>query len=232
MRKIFWGLFLVFSFFITLPVSWWVLAKADFGYTFLYEKIDISAHIERYAPRNNKDKKDFLFTTKAERVNLFHGIVEAIHNKGEGLTDLLYGNEKKELLTNSEVIHLKDVANLLDKLKPILWIGLIFWLFFLIILRFKRMKLPPAKQLLISAVLITLFLAVILSLGPERVFNQLHVWVFPNNHQWFFYYEESLMSTMMKAPDLFAYIAGIWALISVVLTVLLLRLLKQLKIIF
>jgi hypothetical protein len=31
--------------------------------------------------------------------------------------------------------------------------------------------------------------------------------VFPEGHQWFFYYQDSLMSTLMKAPYLFGYIA-------------------------
>jgi hypothetical protein len=35
----------------------------------------------------------------------------------------------------------------------------------------------------------------------------MHVWVFPADHQWFFYYQDSLMSTLMKAPYLFGYIA-------------------------
>ncbi|MCK5665744.1 MAG: DUF1461 domain-containing protein [Thiotrichaceae bacterium] len=231
MQRIFWGLFLVFSFIITLPASWWALSKVDFGYDFLYDRIGISAHIDRYVPRNNKNKKDFVLTTKAERVHFFHVIAEAIHNKGEGLVELSYSSKNKKLLTNAEVVHLQDVANLLDKLEIILWVALILWLVVLIILRFKRIKLPPANQLLISTVIITLVFTVVLSFGPEMIFNQLHVWVFPDNHQWFFYYEESLMSTMMKAPDLFAYIAGIWALLSLILTIFLLQFLKFSKVI-
>jgi len=53
-------------------------------YSFLYDQIGISEHIATYAPRNNKNKKEFEFTTKAERVALFHGIVEAINNNGDG----------------------------------------------------------------------------------------------------------------------------------------------------
>jgi len=43
--------------------------------------------------------------------------------------------------------------------------------------------------------------------GFTDVFYYLHTLVFPDNHQWFFYYQESLMSSLMKAPDLFAGIA-------------------------
>lgn len=44
-------------------------------------------------------------------------------------------------------------------------------------------------------------------IGPTRVFYTLHEWVFPSDHQWMFSYQESLMTTLMKAPDLFAAIA-------------------------
>jgi len=226
MRNLFWGLFLLLTFIITLPASWWALSKVDFTYSFLYDQIGISEHIATYAPRNNKNKKEFEFTTKAERVALFHGIVEAINNNGDGLVQLDYKDRQQQrigLLTVAEIIHLRDVSNLLNKLKP-LALGLLgVWLIIMIVLRFKRIKLPPAKQLLISTFIITLVVGGVLSFGPEKVFNQLHIWIFPDNHQWFFYYEESLMSTMMKAPDLFAYIAGIWVLLSMLFTSFILK---------
>ena len=226
MRNLFWGLFLLLTFIITLPASWWALSKVDFTYSFLYDQIGISEHIATYAPRNNKNKKEFEFTTKAERVALFHGIVEAINNNGDGLVQLDYKDRQQQrigLLTVAEIIHLRDVSNLLNKLKP-LALGLLgVWLIIMIVLRFKRINLPPAKQLLISTFIIALVVGGVLSFGPEKVFNQLHIWIFPDNHQWFFYYEESLMSTMMKAPDLFAYIAGVWVLLSMLFTSFILK---------
>lgn len=222
MRNILWGLFLLLTFVITLPASWWALSKVDFAYSFLYDQIGISEHIAIYAPRNNKNKNEFEFTPKAERVALFHGIVNAINNNGKGLVQLDYKNQKNQrigLLTVAEIIHLRDVSNLLNKLKPLALGVLAVWLIIMIILRLKRIKLPPAKQLLVSTLIILIIFSVILVfIGAEKVFNQLHIWVFPNNHQWFFYYEESLMSTMMKAPDLFAYIAGLWTLLSIAFT--------------
>lgn len=229
MSKIFWGLFLILTFLITLPASWLILTKVDFGYDFLHDNIGISDHITKYAPRNNKNKKDFELTTKSERIALFHGIVESIQNQGKGLVQLDYKNRHQQeigLLTVAEIIHLRDVANLLDKLKPLAWIAILSWLAILVILRFRRVKLPSTKQLSFNTLFIIVIFTGILLLGPERIFNQLHIWVFPNNHQWFFYYEESLMSTMMKAPDLFAYIAGFWTLLSVFLSMALLKLLR------
>ena len=67
--------------------------------------------------------------------------------------------------------------------------------------------------------------------GPVEVFYALHEWVFPANHQWFFYYEDSLMSTLMKAPDLFGAIAlllsGLAAVIFVALNFLVSRLIPN-----
>ena len=230
MKTIFWGVFLLLTFLVTLPASWWMLSKSDFFYSSLYDNIGIAEHIAQYAPRNQRKRMGFENTSKAERVELFHGIVKAINQHGKGLKKLFYSdtnNQLQPLLTLAEVIHLQDVANLLDKLK-ILVLGLIsMWLVIVTYLRVKRITLPSAKKLFINASLvIAVLLGVLIIIGPVKVFNQLHIWVFPDNHQWFFYYEESLMSTMMKATDLFAYIAGIWGMLSVILTIILFFLLK------
>lgn len=230
-NKPFWLFFLLLTFLVTLPVSWWVLAKADFFYPALHDVIGIDKHIEKYAPRNRNNKNEFERTTKAERVILFHGIVEAIHNQGDGLEALAYSNSSNELvtlLTEAEVLHLSDVAVLLDKIKPVAFVSMILWLILLLLTYIKRMQMPSSKQLMLSALFLILLSVIILSFGPEKVFNQLHIWSFPDNHQWFFYYEDSLMSTMMKAPDLFAYLCAIWSLISILLTTLLLMILRPL----
>lgn len=224
----YWLLFLLLTFIVTLPVSWWGMAKADFFYSNLHDNIGIDKHIERYAPSNRFDKTEFEKTTKYERVALFHGVVESIHNKGVGLESLSYirVSDKKDvmLFTEAEVIHLKDVANLLEKLKPLvlgfllIWLASVFWIYI------RRLKLPAAKHFFLLALILLGIVVLVLSFGPEKVFNQLHIWVFPDNHQWFFYYEDSLMSTMMKAPYLFAYISIIWGLLSIFLTIIIFKL--------
>jgi len=103
----------------------------------------------------------------------------------------------------------------------------VFWLMLIFLLWKMNKPLPSGKRLLSSAMLILLSCGALLLIGPEAIFNQLHIWIFPENHQWFFYYEESLMSTMMKAPDLFAYIAGMLSLLSLLLTTLLIVVLKK-----
>jgi len=222
-----WLCFLLVTFVITLPVTWWGMAKADFFYPSLYEGIGIDRHIEVYAPRNMFKKLEFEKTTKEEQVELFRGVVTAIHNEGKGLSDLSYVQPSTQktiqLFTEAEVIHLQDVAILLDKLKPIVISFVIFWFILMVWVFVRRVKLPSLKQFSIYTLTWLVLVGLVLATGPEAVFNQLHIWVFPSDHQWYFYYEESLMSTMMKAPNLFAYIAAIWGAFSIGLTILLLK---------
>lgn len=231
MSKLGWGFFLILTFTISLPASWWALSKVDFGYSFLHDAIDISSHINRYAPKNIKGKLGFETTSKEERVSLFHGTVQAIQSQGKGLLALTYTNKSTQssirLYTNAEITHLQDVANLIDVLKFLVLALCAFWVMLVLLLWAKDKSLPEAKRLLSSTLLIFLLCGTLLLLGPEAIFNQLHIWIFPENHQWFFYYEESLMSTMMNAPDLFAYIAGMLSLLSLLLTTLLMIVLKK-----
>lgn len=231
MSKLGWGLFLILTFTISLPASWWALSKIDFGYSFLHDTIGISNHIDRYAPKNIKGKMGFEKTSKEERVVLFHGTIQAIQSQGEGLEALNYINESTQssirLYTNSEITHLQDVANLIDVLRFLVIALFVFWLMIVFFLWKMHKSLPDATQLLFSTLLILILCGALLLLGPEAVFNQLHIWIFPEDHQWFFYYEESLMSTMMKAPDLFAYIAGMLSFFSLLLTTLLIVVLKK-----
>ncbi len=232
MSKLAWGGFLILTFIVALPASWLLLAKVDFAYPLLYDNIGISAHIERYAPRNYKGKLHFELTSKAERLELFHGIVEKIQSDGSDLKKLSYYDKTNKqavaLFTNAEVVHLQDVAKLISKLKIAALFLIFLWLVLVFILWRRKKSLPSSKQLLVSTSLIIILVGLILMLGPEAIFNQLHVWIFPDNHQWYFYYEESLMSTMMKAPDLFAYIAGLLALVSLVFSYVFLAITRKL----
>ena len=63
--------------------------------------------------------------------------------------------------------------------------------------------------------------ALLVIVGPKKLFYAFHIWVFPVEHQWFFYWEQSLMSTLMKAPDLFGGIAVALVMFGVPLAVLL-----------
>lgn len=227
--NILWLFFLFLTFVITLPISWYGMAKADFFYPILHDAIGIDKHIQRYAPQNQLNKLEFEKTTKIERIALFHGVVEAIHNNGEGLEKLKYTQKSTaneiQLFTEAEILHLKDVALLLNKIKPIVLIAMLVWLIWIAWIFLKRIKLPSAKQFFLLGVFLIVVMIAILSFGPERVFNQLHIWAFPEG-QWLFYYEESLMSNLMMAPYIFIYISVIWLIISIVFTVLILRMLR------
>lgn len=222
----FWFLFLLLTFVVTLPVTWWGLAQTNFFYGPLHDATGIDKHIQTFAPRNRFNKKDFEKTSKQTRVSLFNDVVIAIHNNGKGLESLAYLNSQNQrihLFTDAEVTHLKDVAVLLNKLKPIILGIVVLWILVLIWLYFKRIKLPSAKRLITMSFIWVVIAILLLMLGPEKIFNQLHVWAFPKDNQWFFYYEESLMSTMMMAPYLFAYITAIWAFLSILVTIILFK---------
>lgn len=191
-----------------LSVSWWINAHFHYGYSHFYEFYDIGEHIEKFAPQNEYilglDK-----LTKEQHVSLFNQISTAVHHHGKGLADIEFMLEGKptRLLHKAEVIHLQDVANLIDKLKAAAVMAIVLTTLLLFYL-FRNKRKPKLKvQLLCLFSLIAFIAALVFVVGPTKVFYQLHIWIFPDGHQWFFYYQESLMSTMMKAPDLFGGIA-------------------------
>lgn len=191
-----------------LSISWWLNAQVHYGYSFWYQLFDIEKHIHIYAPQNPY-KAGFETLSVAEHIQAFEQISMAVHNHGYGLKILKYQHQNQDipLLTRAEVVHLQDVANLIDILE---WAALVIALFSVALLAMllRWGERPQAKaQLLGISVLVLGSVGLVLGLGAKRVFYQLHEWVFPAGHQWFFYYQESLMSTMMKAPDLFAGIA-------------------------
>lgn len=191
----------------------------DYGYSFFYKQLDIADHIATFAPQNRQGKTGFENTSAEKHAELFSEICEAINNSGRGLRDLSYraaaNAEPQILLTDAEAVHLEDVARLIDFMMPIGWAALILWIVLLIIARLARIPLPTLgyslMTLIIVAVLIMITMVII---GPHEIFKAFHELVFPDDHQWFFYYQDSLMTTLMKAPDIFFAIAAGWAMLS------------------
>lgn len=220
-----WLSLLLLTLFVALVLGWASLAKVDFAYRWLHDHTGIAGHIAQYAPLNYF-KPSFELTDSAERARLFHGIVESIHQQGKGLAQLTYhdphGQAIAPLLTEAETIHLQDVARLLDTFTTLAMWAVPLWAILSGVLLYYRQPLPRAKQWLHYIALLALPLGGVLSFGATEVFYQLHVWVFPAGHQWFFYYEESLMSTMMQAPVLFGYIAMMLGGLAAAFTLLLL----------
>lgn len=204
-----------------LSASWLLQAQGHYGYRFWYDFFSIQAHIEKYAPQNYY-KDGFASLPAAEHIRSFNEISQAVHQQGVGLAEIQYHfrGEAVPLLTQAERIHLQDVANLIDVLVgasgvvALLTFALLFYLL-------SSSSLPQARtQLRALLVLLIGAPALVLVLGAKKVFYQLHIWIFPEGHQWFFYYQESLMSTLMKAPDLFAGIGAAIFLGAILLFVL------------
>ncbi len=209
----------VMAFVIALVLAWFILAKQDFAYGFWHDNVGIAEGIEKYGPKN-RYRVGFADTSREQRIELFAEINHSIHNQGKGLSEISYDSNtsrgQQPLLREPEIIHLQDVANLLDFLKIVIVLVGVFWIFLFIILIKKYRSLPSVKfQLLSLSNLLILGLLLIALLGPEQVFNALHIWVFPKDHQWFFYYQDSLMSTMMLAPILFGWISILWVAVAV-----------------
>jgi hypothetical protein len=194
-----------------LWLAWHALAAVDFLYPAFYDTIGVHEHIQEFAPEN-RYKRGFEDTTPAERQRLFAAIVDAIHHSGEGLEELTYhdaaGRPVDRLLRPPEVGHLQDVARLLDRLLPAGALAMAWVVVHLLLMRRLGWTLPPLRRLLgYSLAAVGVAVAVVLLIGPRRVFAWAHDLVFPPDHPWFFYYQDSLMSTFMMAPYLFGAIA-------------------------
>ncbi len=209
-----------------LFLAWRILATVDYLYPLLYEPAGIGAHIDRFGPEN-RYRQGFSQTTRQERERLFAEIGRAIRDQGRGLESLSYhdaqGNKLGTLLRPPEIIHLQDVARLVGRLEIAGAAALLLLALQLILLRRQRRSLPAlGRMLLLTCAGLLLGALVVVVIGAKDVFYALHEWVFPSDHQWFFFYQDSLMSTMMKAPDFFGYVAA--ALVALALVILCLML--------
>jgi hypothetical protein len=219
-RFMFWPLFFTCQLFALALVSWHLLAQFHFAYPMGYQLLNLDKHIAEFAPLN-RYRDDFELTVAEDHWRLFGEISDAVQASGEGLREISYSlknGETTALMHEAEIIHLQDVANLIDvfyitgTLCLFVWIGLIFFA------HQKKLKLPPVKKILLG--FLTGFVAIatiVLIIGPTAVFYWFHVQIFPDGHQWFFYYQDSLMTTLMKAPDIFAFIAALLLLLLVTL---------------
>lgn len=218
-------LILLLSFLLCLYVSWMANAQLGYGYSWLYDLYQIEEHIDQFGPQN-RFRKNFELTSPAEHKALFQQIAHSVHNDGRGLKEITYtaGGYTRPLLHRSEIIHLQDVAILINKIHIMAIIsGVGFILLWLSYLKFYTKNQASKKGVVAVLVgaLITISLIFVV-VGSKNIFYQMHVWIFPDNHQWFFYYQDSLMSTLMKAPDLFAGMAIQIVLLAVMLFMLLL----------
>lgn len=210
----YWLFFIPLSFVSAIYIVWQILSPVNFLYSTWYEVGDFQSFIDYYAPQN-KHKKDFAKTTREERIRLFALVNKSINGKPELLEKITYhepsGKEIDFLFHEREVEHLFYVSKLVTLLKKI---GLFSTtLTFFLVLGLYKIRFQKPSLAFILAIYGSLALCALLAfliIGPLNVFTLLHEWAFPPGHQWFFYYQDSLMTTLMKAPDLFAYIAASW----------------------
>ena len=217
-RSILWVILLLSALPASLLASWQLLVSADFLYPLWYDVIGIDRTIAEYGPKN-RYRGHFELTTREERTRLFAVIVAGIHDGGQGLETLTYhdarGNPVAPLLRSPEIAHLRDVARLVEWFYRLGMGATLIWLLALAQLWRLRLPPPPLGRYLAGFGLTAGVLALgVIAVGAEKVFYKAHTLIFPAGHQWFFYYEESLMTMLMKAPDLFAAIAAEWLLLT------------------
>lgn len=202
----------------SLVFAWYGLSAVNFAFPVVYEMAGIGENIAQYAPQN-RYKRGFELTTRVEHERLFAEIVRAINHNGKGLADISYrgpdGNVIDRFLRMPEVVHLQDVANLLTSLRYFCWYiaGLTIVLTGLYL--YLRWPIPNTRRAGVGlGVVLAIVTMGLIFTGATDVFYSLHTRIFPDGHQWFFYYQESLMTTLMKAPDLFAYIGLLLVAVS------------------
>lgn len=207
---VFWPTFFLCQLVSLALVSWHLLAQCHFAYPLGYQLLGLEKHIAEYAPLN-RNKADFEYTTPADHWRLFGEISDAVQDSGRGLQDIsyrLHNGRITGLMHEAEIIHLQDVANLIDRFYSLGLLCMVLWLVLGAISLWQKW-LPPANKKILAGFIvgITLITIGILLSGPTAVFYWLHERIFPEGHEWFFYYQDSLMTTLMKAPDIFAFIS-------------------------
>lgn len=206
-----WPLYILTSLISAALIAWHLLAQIDFAYPVGYKLLEIDRHIAKFAPQN-RYRKQFELTTEDEHFQLFSEILSSIQNDGKGLATIRYSHNGNgsPLLRKAEVIHLERVAKLVNLFY---WLGMMSIvmsiILFLLIKRLKpeRLKL---KQVLAGILVVFASVGVVLFIvGPKNAFHWLHTQIFPAGDQWFFYYQDSLMTTLLKAPDLFGFMGAL-----------------------
>ncbi len=199
-------------------LAWASLRAVDFGYPLLYDLQDIGGTIARYGPEN-RYKRGFEGTDREQRLAIFSAIIDAVHRHGQGLEAIHYtlsDGRSEPFLRQPERIHLRSVARMVDRFRNLsYWAGLVFAGCLLLVYS-GQLPLPRTSRVLLwGGVAISVVSAAVLVTGPERVFYAWHQWAFPAGEQWYFYYQDSLMTTLMKAPDLFGGIAVLLLVLAV-----------------
>ncbi len=190
--------------------SWQLHRPFHFIYPLWYKILNIEQTIRDNVPINRHNKTDFPVDQVEEHYRLFAAISRALHRNDNELSRIRYrstiNNAWRPLLTPAEIIHLQDVAVLITSFN---WMAIISVIIASVCIFIVRTQYPPPWHFYTIACTATVgcIALPIMLLGAQNVFYWLHKAIFPPNHQWFFYYNDSLMSTLMQAPNLFGGIA-------------------------
>ena len=212
LRHFLWALYFFGLLIASIFIAWGTMRETNYLFPYAYRLLNIADTVTIYGPEN-RFRKNFEQTSDAERFIIFSQIVEAVHNNGKGLMGITYhdksGNVIDTFLTAAEIKHLQDVAKLFNLLEYAGWISLLCPALLFYLYKSKT-EIPKLRHVMASALsgIAALTLLTVL-IGPTRIFYAIHEHIFPPGHQWFFYYQDSLMTTLMQAPNLFGYI-GAW----------------------
>lgn len=236
----------LFSLSVSLLLSLTLLEKTDYSYKIFHEFAEVDKHVKRYTWRN-PEKADFTESKPAQQIAAFHEISAAV-NSMSLLTwsDESYSNEAyqvfnklsaisykindntKPLLVKAEVDHLVDVAWFIVKLEQVLITTCVVSLILLVAMFREKLGHFCIRTYYRNYLAVLSVLALIgLILGFERIFYQFHIWIFPPQNQWLFSHKYSLMVTLMKAPQLFAYIGVVLLIVTMAWNWLILRLVQM-----
>jgi hypothetical protein len=207
-NSLLWFVCAILSLWLAIAASWWISSTIEYGYPLWYRVLSIDEHIARYAP-HHPTKPGFASIGAGQHRQAFASIVRAVHGRGVHLEDIRYQlphGRQVALLDDAEIRHLKDVSHLLQLAGSATLVALPLWLVAMALLSGQPLA-PRRWRILTVASVLALLTLLVFVIGPKAVFYQFHVWLFPPENPWFFYWEESLMSTLMKAPQLFGAIA-------------------------
>lgn len=217
MKTTFWSIQHLMLLLAGFWLAWAGLAQVDFGYPLAYQWLDIRGHIDTFGPQN-RYRAGYQTLDNETHLAHFSAIVDAIHHDGRGLEAIGYltpDGRRSTLLRPPEILHLQDVAHLVTLwwraglMATLLWLGGLLWI------QRRGWKPPaPARVAAGGVTLVAVAGTAVVAVGPVKVFYAAHNAVFPPGHEWFFYYQDSLMTTLMKAPDLFGFIAVLWVMVS------------------
>ena len=218
MRKILITSLLSISLFvICLFLAWKSLSATNFFFERLYQLHAIDEQIKNYAPQN-RNRENFELTSSLEHQRIFGEIVSSINTNGRGLAEIGYfdssGEKIDDFLTINEITHLQDVSELIvssTKLVLILTgvlIAVYGFFFYYKVSRSRYLWKPVTTLFSFFTMVFTLGLVtgIIFVIGARKVFHLLHEVLFADKGQWFFYYQDSLMTTLLP-ESLFGTIA-------------------------